>query len=103
LVEDQREPSGVLLTVTNSSRAHVRDLTDLFQSSVHAFVYTTLETDMADDLKNRGAQDRARIALGEEHEVRYWTEALGVTKEELQRAVDQVGNGADAVREFLKK
>lgn len=63
----------------------------------------TLETDMADDLNNRGAQDRSRIAMGEEHEVRYWTEALGVTKEELQRAVDQVGNGADAVREYLKK
>lgn len=102
MVADQREPSGVLLTVTNSS-AHVRNLTDLFQLSMHAYVYTTLETDMADDLKNRGAQDRARIALGEEHEVRYWTEALGVTKEELQHAVDQVGNGADAVREFLKK
>ena len=58
---------------------------------------------MADDLNNRAAQDRSRIALGEDHEVRYWTEALGVTKEELQRAVDQVGNGADAVREFLKK
>lgn len=63
----------------------------------------TLETDMADDLNNRGAQDRSRIAMEEEHEVRYWTEALGVTKEELQRAVDQVGNGAEAVRGFLKK
>lgn len=58
---------------------------------------------MADDLKNRGAQDRARIALGEEHEVAYWTKALGVTEEELKRAVDAVGNGADAVREYLKK
>lgn len=58
---------------------------------------------MADDLNNRGAQDRSRIAMGEEHEVRYWTGALDVTREELQRAVDQVGNSADAVREFLKK
>ena len=41
--------------------------------------------------------------MSEDYEVRYWTEALGVTKEELQRAVDQVGNGADAVREFLKE
>ena len=38
---------------------------------------------MPDDLKNRGAQDRARISLSEEHEVRYWTKALGVTKEQL--------------------
>jgi len=28
---------------------------------------------------------------------------LGVTKEELQRAVDQVGIGAEAVRDLLKK
>lgn len=58
---------------------------------------------MADDLSNRGPQDRARIAMTEEHEVRYWTNALGVTKEELQRAVDAVGNSAEKVREFLKK
>lgn len=63
----------------------------------------TSEIDMADDQSNRGPQDRARISMSEDYEVRYWTEALGVTKEELQRAVDQVGNGADAVREFLKK
>jgi len=58
---------------------------------------------MADDLNNRGAQDRARIAISETHEVQYWTEALGVAKEELQRAVDAVGNSAAKVREFLKK
>lgn len=58
---------------------------------------------MADDLKNRGQQDRDRVAMSEDHEVRYWTEALGVTKDELQRAVDAVGNSAAKVREFLKK
>lgn len=58
---------------------------------------------MADDLNNRGRQDRDRIAMSEDHEVRYWTEALGVTKDELQRAVDAVGNSAAKVREFLKK
>ncbi|MGB6660273.1 MAG: DUF3606 domain-containing protein [Xanthobacteraceae bacterium] len=30
--------------------------------------------------------------MGEDHEVRYWTKHLGVSKEELQRAVDRVGN-----------
>ena len=47
---------------------------------------------MADDLKNRGAQDRARISMSEEHEVRYWTKALGVSKEQLAAAVTKVGN-----------
>ena len=58
---------------------------------------------MSDDLQNRGAQDRSRIAMKEEHEVRYWTEALQVTKAELQRAVDKVGNSAAAVRQELGK
>jgi len=56
---------------------------------------------MSDDLNKRGQQDRSRINMHEEHEVRYWTEALGVTREELQRAVDQVGVSAAAVREHL--
>jgi hypothetical protein len=60
-------------------------------------------TSMADDLKNRGAQDRSRISMHEEHEVRYWTKALGVSKEELASAVAKVGNSADAVRRELGK
>jgi Protein of unknown function (DUF3606) len=58
---------------------------------------------MADDLKNRGAQDRARISMSEEHEVRYWTKALGVSKEQLAAAVAKVGNSAEAVRRELGK
>ena len=58
---------------------------------------------MADGLKIPGAQDRARISMGEEHEVRYWTKALGVTKEQLAAAVAKVGNSADAVRRELGK
>jgi 3-oxoacyl-[acyl-carrier-protein] synthase III len=58
---------------------------------------------MADDLRNRGAQDRSRISMSEEHEVKYWTEALGVSREQLQRTVDRVGNSAAAVRKELGK
>lgn len=56
---------------------------------------------MSDDLTDRGAQDRARISMSEDHEVAYWTDALGVSADTLQRAVDQVGNSAEAVREYL--
>ncbi len=56
---------------------------------------------MSDDTTNRGGQDRSRIAMGQEHEVRYWTQALGVTKEQLAKAVEQVGNSADRVREYF--
>lgn len=58
---------------------------------------------MADDLSNRGAQDRSRISMSEEHEVKYWTEALGVSREQLQHTVDKVGNSAAAVRKELGK
>ncbi len=58
---------------------------------------------MSDDMKNRGAQDRARINLSEDHEVRYWTQALGVSKEQLAAAVHAVGSSADKVRAHLGK
>jgi CRISPR/Cas system-associated endonuclease Cas3-HD len=58
---------------------------------------------MSDDMKQRGAQDRARININEEHEVRYWTDALGVSKQQLAEAVQAVGVSADKVRAHLGK
>jgi hypothetical protein len=58
---------------------------------------------MADDLDNRGPQDRNRISLAEDWEVRYWTRELGVSKEELERAVKAAGNSVAAVREQLQR
>lgn len=56
---------------------------------------------MSDDLNNRGAQDRVRINLSEEHEIRYWTNALEVSEAELRRLVGEVGDQAEAVRTAL--
>jgi hypothetical protein len=58
---------------------------------------------MPDDTNKRGPQDATRINIHEEHEVRYWTETLGVTKEQLQAAVKAAGVSADAVRRHLGK
>ena len=58
---------------------------------------------MADDLKNPGNPDRSRINVNEEYELRDWSKSLGVTPEELKRAVAQVGDRADAVRQHLGK
>ncbi len=58
---------------------------------------------MADDKTLRGPQDRSRIALGEDYEVDYWTGKFGVSRERLQQAVDEVGNSAAAVEQYLKK
>jgi hypothetical protein len=58
---------------------------------------------MPDNLANRAAPDRSKIAMGEEYEVKYWTKHLGVTREQLQRAVDKVGNSAATVKKELGK
>ena len=56
---------------------------------------------MADDKSKRGQQDRSRINMHEDYEVRYWTKYLGVSRDELQRAVDKVGPSAASVRKEL--
>lgn len=58
---------------------------------------------MSDDLSKRGPQDRSRINVNEPHELRYWTQALGVTESQLREAVKAVGPAATAVREHLGK
>jgi len=47
---------------------------------------------MSDDLSKKGFQDRSRINMNEDHEVANWTEKFGVTKEELQSAIDVAGS-----------
>lgn len=63
----------------------------------------TFGATMSDDKIKRGPRDAARISLSEAYEVAYWTQELGVTREELARAVVEVGNGADAVRAYLQR
>jgi len=52
---------------------------------------------MAKSSNKEGAPDRSRISMNETDEVRYWTEALGCSEDELAAAVARVGNSADAV------
>jgi len=54
-----------------------------------------------DRLTKREQPDRSKINMHEPWEVKYWTHALGVSREELQQAVDKVGNAAAAVRKEL--
>ena len=57
---------------------------------------------MADDPNTRGPQDRSRININQSHEVRYWSQKLGVSEEELRKAVEAVGPMADAVERRLR-
>ncbi|AWL98045.1 DUF3606 domain-containing protein [Bradyrhizobium ottawaense] len=56
---------------------------------------------MSDNLTKRDQRDRSKINMNEDFEVKYWTKQLGVSKDELQKAVDKVGNSAAAVRKEL--
>ncbi len=58
---------------------------------------------MADDKNLRGPQDSARVAMGEDYEVAYWTKKFGVSRERLQEAVDAVGNSVDAISTYLAR
>jgi hypothetical protein len=57
---------------------------------------------MADDLTRRGGQDRARINIHQEHEVRDRAARFGVTREQLKAAVQAVGDRADDVERHLR-
>jgi hypothetical protein len=61
------------------------------------------EIRISDDLSKTGPQDRSRINLHEEHEVRYWTEVLGVSKAELEQAVKEAGSSVSALSAKLGK
>jgi predicted double-glycine peptidase len=49
----------------------------------------------------KGEQDRSRINLSEDYEVRYWTQKFGVTAADLRDAIKKVGNSAKAVEKEL--
>ncbi|WP_083219426.1 DUF3606 domain-containing protein [Bradyrhizobium icense] len=54
-----------------------------------------------DTLTPKEQPDRSKIKMNLKQEVRYWTKHLNISKEDLQKAVDKVGNSAAAVRKEL--
>lgn len=58
---------------------------------------------MPDNTNDRGPQDRSRVSMEEDYEVRYWTNKFSVTQDRLQQAVDAVGNSADAIEQYLAR
>jgi Protein of unknown function (DUF3606) len=45
--------------------------------------------------------DRSKIIIEHDDHIKYWTRHFGVTKGELVRAIERVGNSAAAVRKQL--
>jgi predicted DNA-binding protein YlxM (UPF0122 family) len=59
---------------------------------------------MAEKQTNRGRnQDRARIAAGQDYEVRYEATKEGVSRQEVKDAVKEVGNSRKKVEQKLRE
>ena len=84
----------------SDSKAEVENLRKTAAAEKAAVTDSILETTMEDD-PSKTALDRKMISLEQEHEVRYWTEVLGCTEEELRRAVAHVGNSVQDVRDYM--
>ena len=60
------------------------------------------ETSMSDAKSKTGGQDRKRISLNEDYEVRDWSQKFGVSEDRLRAAVEKVGDTAEAVEKELR-
>ena len=54
-----------------------------------------------DSLGSGVLQDRGKINMSEDYEVLYLGKHLGLTRDELQKVVDKVGNSVEAVEKEL--
>jgi hypothetical protein len=57
---------------------------------------------MSDDKTKTGGQDRQRVSLQEDYEVRDWSQKFGVSEERLRAAVSKVGDMAEDVERELR-
>lgn len=58
---------------------------------------------MADDRSQAHGQDRTRINLHEDYEVRDWAKKFGVTPDQLREAVTAVGPESKNVEQYLSR
>jgi len=57
---------------------------------------------MADNPNIRGQEDRQRIDVHQEHELRYWSEKFGVTPDDLKEAIEAVGPMVEDVEQRVR-
>jgi hypothetical protein len=58
---------------------------------------------MADDKTKTGPQDRQRVNVHEDYELRYWSTKFACTEEQLKAAVKKVGPMVKDVEAELKR
>ena len=57
---------------------------------------------MSDDKSKAHGQDRERINVNQDYELRDWAKTMNTTPERVKEAVQAVGDRVDQVREYLK-
>jgi len=57
---------------------------------------------MADNLNQTGGVTRKMINMNISEEVSYWTSKFGITREQLQNAVDRVGGKEARITDYLR-
>lgn len=56
---------------------------------------------MSDDKTQSHGQDRHRINVHQDYELRDWAKSMNTTPERIKEAVQAVGDRAEKVREYL--
>jgi hypothetical protein len=56
---------------------------------------------MSDDKTKSNAQDRQRINVNQDYELRDWAKSMNTTPEKIKEAVEAVGDRAEKVREYV--
>jgi hypothetical protein len=58
---------------------------------------------MPDNKELRNKQDRGRVSENENYELAYLEEKMGVSRDEVKAAIQEVGNERLKVEEYLEK
>ena len=58
---------------------------------------------MSDNKSQTGGQDRERININQDYELRDWAKSLNTTPERIKEAVQAVGDRVEKVREYLSQ
>lgn len=58
---------------------------------------------MSDDKTKQDGRDRSRVNPNESYELSYLEEKLGVTRDQVRKAVEAVGNNREEVEAYLQE
>ncbi|WP_343558938.1 DUF3606 domain-containing protein [Sphingobacterium sp.] len=57
---------------------------------------------MSDNKNQKDARDRNQVAISESYEVDYIAKELGVSRQEVEAAIEKVGNSREEISKYLK-